>query len=162
MKSFLNYFTSKIISLNIVQNYLFKYFVSLLYGILSKWYIIIQQKKSNFRVLFNFTNHSLTWELNQIVKKCLNASLSCLSIWYFHLQIFWKSLTKLSQKLWQCQMIYYLLVDSKTVVILRSFHSICFVKTSTRIVKYEQRVVKSNFAMKRHEWIWYQVPQFLS
>ena len=59
-------------------------------------------------------------------------------------------------KLWHCRIIWYLLVGFKTII-LCSVHSIrfvkmCFfllkyVKTSTRVVKYESRVVKSTLVI---------------
>ena len=64
---------------------------------------------------------------------------------------------KTALKLWHCQITWYLFAGFKTII-LCSIHSIqfvkyvfsakiWFVKTSTKIVKYESRVVKSNLGL---------------
>ena len=65
-----------------------------------------------------------------------------------------KSSIRMFSKLWQCQTVWYLFASFKTII-LCSLHSmrfmkyvfsakIWFVKTSTRVVKYELEVIKSN------------------
>ena len=64
MKNFLNYFASKMILLNVLQNLGIYLFCFAHYGNSSE--------KSNFLVLHNFTKCFSGTQVNQIVNKCLN------------------------------------------------------------------------------------------
>ena len=73
MKSFSNYFVSKMILLNIPRNiaiYSFKYFVSHIMVISRECSFILQHKY--FLVLHNFKKYFNSTKVSHIVNKCLN------------------------------------------------------------------------------------------
>ena len=142
-----------------VANCLFKYFVSHIMT-----HVTMQQDKLKFILLHNFTKCFSGTRVNQIViiNICMANCLS-FSICYFRLgkkclqnlysKIEWSS-TKNFLRLWHCQIIWYLFESFKTIMLcsVRSIRfvkyvlsaKIWFMKTSTRIVKYESRVVRLN------------------
>ena len=97
------------------------------------------------------------WMVNHIVLANCHFQLRKLYLQNFYSKRkgwYWKSLIWMFLKLWHCQIISYLFASFKTII-LCSVHSvwfmkyvfsakIWFVKTSTRIVKCESRVVKSD------------------
>ena len=81
MKSFWNYFASKMVLLDILQNvtiYLFKYFVSHIMIILRNDTFLYSRINQISLCLHNFTKCFSGTRVNQIVNKCLNDQLPCL------------------------------------------------------------------------------------
>ena len=120
-----------------------------------------------FSIVQGKSNFIAVWRQNKSNNKCLHDCLFFVVYDFSYIKSdvyktfawerngwLWKSSIRMFSKLWQCQTVWYLFASFKTII-LCSLHSmrfmkyvfsakIWFVKTSTRVVKYELEVIKSN------------------
>ena len=104
-------------------------------------------------VSHNFTKYFSAAQVIQIVNTDLNGESSCLSN-LSEVDEAGNHRIRMFLKLWHCQIVWYLFAGFKTIIlcsvpsiwfVIYVFSGkICYMKTSTRVVKYESRVVKSN------------------